>query len=129
MKTLPLRGSLGVLTKGGVVSPACRSRQSSTRCTPMLSRAHPVMAIEPARTVASPTGVSTTPNGGETAAVDGTTVIVTLIGPAVLAAPTNVTVTLPACDAARPAANRVEIVKVAGPLPDDGETASHGVVA
>src|SRR5439155_10212164 len=51
------------------------------------------------------------------------------LGHAVFAAPANVAVTLPVGDATRPAANCVETVNVAGPVPDAGETASHGVVA
>ena len=63
MNTLPLRGSAGVLANGGVVSPGCRSRHSSTRLTPMSSSVHPVTAIDPCNPVAPPAGVSNTPNG------------------------------------------------------------------
>src|SRR5438132_13419090 len=97
MNTLPVRGSDGVLAKGGVVSPGCRSRQSSTRFTPMLSSVHPVTATDPDSTVESPTGVSKLPNGGEAGAVDGTVVSVTLIGPTVVPAPVNVTLMRPVC--------------------------------
>ena len=128
MNTLPLRGSDGVLANGGVVSPGTRSRQSSTRFTPMLSSVHPVSAIDPASTVASPAGVSKTPNGGDTAAVLDTVVSVTLIGDAAFADPVKVSVIAPVCDEVRPAANCVEIVRAADPLPELGETTSHGLV-
>src|SRR2546423_13299070 len=97
MNTLPLRGSDGVLENGAVVSPGCRSRQSSTRVTPMLSSVHPVTATEPDSTVASPLGVSKLPNGGDAGAVDETVVSVTLIGPTVLVAPVNVRLMRPVC--------------------------------
>src|SRR5262245_21555191 len=95
MKTLPLRGSDGVLENGGVVSPGWRSRQISTRDTPMSSSAHPVTAIDPASIVPSPAGVSKLPNGTEAAAVDGTTLRVTFTGPTALAAPVNAKVIVP----------------------------------
>ena len=44
---LAVRGSDGVLANDGVVSPVCRSRQSSTRSTMMSSTAQPVTAIDP----------------------------------------------------------------------------------
>src|SRR5687768_7797451 len=101
MNTLPLRGSDGVLLKGGVGSPACRSRQISTRCTPTLSSVQPVTAIEPASTVASPAGVSKLPNGTDAVAVLETAVSVTVIGPAVLPDPLKANAIVPVCDAVR----------------------------
>src|SRR6186997_3346720 len=105
MNTLPLRGSGGVLAKGVVVSPGCRSRHSSTRCTPILSSVQPVTATDPASTVESPAGVSKLPNGSDAGAVDGTVLSVTLIGPAVLDAPVKARLMRPVCDAASPDTN------------------------
>src|SRR5437870_9913005 len=128
MKTLPLRGSLGVLANGGVVSPGCRSRHSSTRSTPMLSSVQPVTAMDPASTVASPAGVSTTPKAGETGAVVETIVNRTLTGPAVLPDPLKAKAIVPVCDPVRPDAKWAAIVRVAARLQDVGRTSSHGVV-
>src|SRR5687768_4674034 len=129
MNTLPLRGSLGVLANGGVVSPGCRSRHSSTRCTPMLSSAQPVTATDPASAVVPPAGVSSVPKGGEAGAVFEVTVNVTPIDAALLLAPVNVNWRLPVCEEVSPETNRVEIVSRAGPLPAVGDTTSHGTVA
>src|SRR6188768_3682160 len=94
MKILPLRGSSGVLVNGGVVSPACTDRQSSTRLTPMLSSVQPVTATEPERIVVSD-GVSTTPNGGDFGAEDGVTASVTATALALLLAPVTVMLMAP----------------------------------
>src|SRR5579872_5728548 len=48
------------------------------------------------------------------------------MGPAVLPAPVRASVTVPACDGARPKANTVEIVRVALPEPFAGDTWIHG---
>src|SRR5436190_21955299 len=128
MKTLPLRGSSGVLTSGGVASPGCRSRQSSTRRTPTLSRAHPVTAMDPDKTVELPSGVSNRPKGGEGREAADSTVRVAPIGPAVFAAPVNVSVTLAVCEIASAGTNCVAIDSVAGPLPDVGDTTSQGAL-
>ena len=79
----------------------------------MLSSVQPVTATDPASTVASPAGVSKMPNGGDAGSDDDTVVSVTTIGPAVLPAPLNVSVIWPVCEAVRPDANCVEIVRAA----------------
>src|SRR5438552_4393679 len=95
MKIFPVRGSDGAPANGGVVSPACRSRQISTCFTPMLSSVQPVTGTDPASTVPSPAGVSKLPNGGDAAALLVTRVKVTLIGPTVLLAPLSASATAP----------------------------------
>src|SRR5438128_2692037 len=94
----------------------------------MLSSVHPVTAMDPARTVPSPAGVSKLPNGTEAAAVLETVVNVTLIGPTVLDAPVNVIVIAPVADpaAAIVASKATAMVKAADPEPDAGATVSHG---
>ncbi len=93
----------------------------------MSSSAQPVTAIEPTTPVEPSVGVSNEPAG----AVDvplGRDVSVTATGPVVLPAPVNVSVTLPLCVDPTLSANCTEIVRVADPLPDVGDTTSHGTV-
>src|SRR5436190_5072532 len=122
MKILPWRGSLGPrgLTNGGVGSPGCRSRHSSTFVTPMLSSAHPVTAIDPASTVPSPAGVSTVPMGTDGGAAGDSTFNVTLMGPAVFRAPVSANVIAPVTvpDAGRLASYFTETVSVPAPEPE-----------
>ena len=71
-------------------------------------------------------GVSTTPNG----AVDAPAIVrsVTVMGPAVLDAPENASVTDPVTSPpiGRPLTNATATVSVAGPMPLAGLTVSHG---
>ena len=53
---------------------------------------------------------------------------VTSIGPTVFAAPVNAIVMLPVTVAVRPDANCTETRNAADPLPDVGDTTSHGAV-
>src|SRR4051794_31831355 len=131
MKILPVRGSFGPLLTGGVVSPGCTSRHSSTCFTPMLSSAHPVTATDPASTEASPAGVSKLPNGSDGAAVVGTTARVTAIGAIVLFAPVSCSVIVPVAvpDAGSDGSNFTATVIADAPEPDAGETVSHGLSA
>jgi hypothetical protein len=95
----------------------------------MLSRAQPVTATDPARGVESPVGVSIVPKGGDTAAVAGTSVNATTIGPAVSVVPVReremVPVTVP--DRGRLGSNFIATVNGVDNEPDAGVTVSHGV--
>src|ERR1043166_1288710 len=128
MKILPVRGSPGEPANGGVVSPGWRSRQISTCFTPMSSSVQPVTAIDPARTVESPEGVSTLPKGIDEEAAAGATLSGPEIVPGPFDAPANVTVTLPVRvpDAGSAASNLTPIVSAALPEPEAGATVSHG---
>src|SRR5436190_9575602 len=124
--TLPLRGSDGALTNGGVGSPGCRSRHSSTRSTATSSTVQPVTAIDPCSPVAPAAGVSIRPVGAAGAAGRFSR---TLTVDVAVAAPAYVTVTAPLT--VLPAGGNVEtyrtpIDSAAGPEPDDGLTISHG---
>src|SRR3954467_2588397 len=70
-------------------------------------------------------GVSTDPNGGA-AALGAIVFRVTPIGPAALAVPLSVIAIAPGWEPARPGTNVVEIVNVALPVPEVGDTTSHG---
>src|SRR5438128_7155400 len=107
----------------GVNSAPTPSRQIATPVTSTSSSAHPDAAIDPATFVRPSVGVSKTPKGAAGAA---TVFSVTPIGPAVFPAPVNASVIEPAGVAARPATNLTDTVSVADPLPDVGETTSHG---
>ncbi len=78
----------------GAASPATAARHRNTFATSTSSSAHPVNGTAPVTPVALLLGVSTTPKGF--AEVPGAmTASVTLIGPVVLPAPANVSVTAP----------------------------------
>ena len=94
-----------------------------TRITCSTSSAQPVTAIEPATPAVPFVGESNEPNGGDEAA---STWSVTLIGPTALPAPVSVMVMEPDWVAIRPAVNCVDTVSVAVPVPEAGDTTSHG---
>src|SRR5688500_11906852 len=106
------------------VSPATGSRRIRTAVTSTSSIAQPVTPIDPAMPVELSAGVSTAP-GGATACALLTMFSVTLTGPAVLPAPLNVSVTVPACVAFRPDWKFTEMFSVPEPEPDAGDTESH----
>src|SRR5258706_10637624 len=106
-------------------SPATGSRRIRIPVTSTSSRAQPVTAIDPTTPVAPSVGVSKLPKGPADVV---NTVSVAAIVPVALLAPTNVSVMLPVCEAARPRASCVETVSVAEPLPAAGDTTSHGDV-
>ncbi len=82
-------------------------------------------AIEPATPVTPLVGVSNEPNG--TAVAPGELECsVTVIGPTEFPAPVRVIVIAPACVGESPPENWAEIVSVADPVPDAGDTISHG---
>ena len=120
-----------MLANGGVVSPGCRSRQSSTRCTPMLSSVQPVTAIDPASTVASPAGVSKLPNGGEAGAVRRHDVQRhgdRAGGVRRRRSASSVMLPRSRCRTrAAPASNFTATVSAPAPEPDAGVTVSHGL--
>src|SRR5215471_2545539 len=107
------------------VSPVMARRQTVTRKTPTSSSVQPVTGTEPERPVALFNGVSNEPNGAA-AAAGAIEFSVTLIGPTVLPPPVIAIVTVPTCVADRVGENCVEIVRFAEPLPDVGDTTSHG---
>ena len=90
----------------------------------MSSTAQPVTGIDPEMPVALSAGVSNAPCGAVACALL-TTFSVTLTGPAVLPAPLNVSVTVPACVEFSADTKFTEIFRVAEPEPDAGETESH----
>src|SRR5689334_21371074 len=91
----------------------------------MLSSDQPPTAIDPASTVASPAGVSTTPIGTDTGAVLALRRSVTLTVAEALVAPVKVSVTVPVCDGVTPDEGWTPTVRIDDPLPDTGETVSH----
>ena len=93
----------------------------------MSSSAQPVTGIDPAMPVALSGGVSMNPKG-YVLAPDGTTVSVTDTGPAVLPAPVSARVIDPVLVPLVGSAlvNTTLAVSVAVPLPDVGDTMSHG---
>ena len=68
--------------------------------------------------------MSKTPNGADVGSAS--VLSVTGIGPTALAAPVRVTVIAPDSIGLRPGANCVEIVNAPGPVPEVGDTTSHG---
>jgi hypothetical protein len=105
-------------------SPATGSRRIRTRVTSTSSSAQPVTGSDPAMPLSPSPGVSNEPNG----ATDGfdTTARATLMVLLAFDAPVYVRVTVPVWLAASDPTYCVEIVRVAGPLPEAGVTTSHG---
>src|SRR5258708_17123972 len=106
-------------------SPPTGSRKIRTRVTPTSSSAQPVTGTEPASPVVPLSGVSKYPTGAADVP-DGMRVRLTGRGPTVLAAPFKASVIVPFSFAASPGENRTDRLSTAVPLPEVGETTSHG---
>jgi hypothetical protein len=101
------------------------SRKIRTRTTSTSSTAQPVTAMEPVMPVAPSVGVSNVPCGAVLASAV-TVFNVTAMGPTAFAAPVNVIVMAPVCSETRPLTNTTLIFRFPVPVPDAGDTVSHG---